>query len=277
MRCIWTKNGSDFMKKPETFNEYKSMVEKITKKRIEIMEEFYNRNINNMAEDIKKSDFYINLRDRLELINNTYKKNQKFELIEFNKTMKIDKKKFENMLKKCYRWDVLENDKWDLENIDWQDGYSWTHPLNCYLRMSDIIRTRITLRYIDRIDETLSAVLQTAVDYGLEILHEYVVEEDGYYGVHVDVKYLVKIIKEDWTEEEIQLNFEIQITTQIKDVVNEILHEYYEYNRLRKEKVEEWQWDYENINFLPSYLGHISHYIEGMLLYARDRIRVEME
>ncbi len=32
-----------------------------------------------------------------------------------------------------------------------------------------------------------------------------------------------------------------------------------------------WQWDYKCDEFLPNYLGHIIHYIEGMIMEVRDR------
>lgn len=32
-----------------------------------------------------------------------------------------------------------------------------------------------------------------------------------------------------------------------------------------------WQWDYESDEFIPNYLGHILHYIEGMIMEVRKR------
>ena len=84
------------------------------------------------------------------------------------------------------------------------------------------------------------------------------------------------ILNLDFLEETQDVTIEIQLTTQIKDVVNEVLHEYYEAARTTvRDPHKKWQWDHQSIDFLPNYLGHVSHYLEGMLLEARKRIRSE--
>ena len=51
------------------------------------------------------------------------------------------------------------------------------------------------------------------------------------------------------------------------------MHKYYEEKRgkvsLAVERV--WQWDYESDEFIPNYLGHRLHYVEGMIMDIRER------
>jgi len=66
---------------------------------------------------------------------------------------------------------------------------------------------------------------------------------------------------------------EIQVTTQIKDVIKGLLHKYYEVSRTtsRVPSIEEMSWNYRNEEFIATYLGHILHYVEGMIIEVRDR------
>jgi len=252
-------------------------MEDITEKTYTQWESNYKLNVDRISKDISESKFYASLRDKLVMINGEYKKNHRnIDLINFDKTIKIDKKNFNNLIEKCYRWDVLENEKWNDNTEEWQKTYEWCFPPYCYEKIPDLVRTRITVRYIDGVDIVINSVKEIAMLCGLEIKDDYFSEDSGYYAVHLDVKYPVTIITLDWDTKQILMNFEIQITTQIKEVVNEMLHEYYEYFRLNPIKDENWRWDWQYINFIPSYLGHISHYVEGMILQAREKIKVEL-
>jgi hypothetical protein len=68
---------------------------------------------------------------------------------------------------------------------------------------------------------------------------------------------------------------EIQITTQIKDIIKTLLHKYYETSRMANTRpsIEEIAWNYKNEEFIATYLGHILHYVEGMIIEVRDRER----
>jgi hypothetical protein len=78
--------------------------------------------------------------------------------------------------------------------------------------------------------------------------------------------------KENWDSERIPVALEIQVTTQLQDVIGKLLHKYYEDRRMQASQPElKWQWNYESDEFLTNYLGHILHYAEGMIMEARTR------
>lgn len=65
---------------------------------------------------------------------------------------------------------------------------------------------------------------------------------------------------------------EIQISTSVKEIIKKLLHIHYENRRLNNtDNGSLWQWDYKGDEFIASYLGHIIHYVEGMIVTLRDR------
>ena len=63
---------------------------------------------------------------------------------------------------------------------------------------------------------------------------------------------------------------EIQITTQVQELILNLLHKYYE-RRRNKIEPDNWQWDHASDEFATNYLGHILHYVEGMIVEVRER------
>jgi hypothetical protein len=58
----------------------------------------------------------------------------------------------------------------------------------------------------------------------------------------------------------------------LQEVLRKLLHKYYEEKRKREKREDiSWQWDYKSEEFAVNYLGHILHYIEGLILEVRDR------
>jgi hypothetical protein len=51
-----------------------------------------------------------------------------------------------------------------------------------------------------------------------------------------------------------------------------LLHKYYEDKRkgIREEDIK-WQWDYKSDELATNYLGHILHYVEGMIMEIREK------
>ncbi|MGB4697792.1 MAG: hypothetical protein WBH08_08095, partial [Methanothrix sp.] len=97
--------------------------------------------------------------------------------------------------------------------------------------------------------------------------------DEGYYALHMNIRqnYLVKEM--NWTEETKIISFEIQITTQLQDVIRRLLHEDYEEKRTERVADEKWQWNYKSEEFSTNYLGHILHYVEGMIMDVREKGR----
>lgn len=96
--------------------------------------------------------------------------------------------------------------------------------------------------------------------------------EEGYYAAHLGVKQELTLIDERYTPTSHLVNVEIQITTELQSLIKDLLHRYYEANRIKHNvQNSKWQWDYLCDEFNSNYLGHIVHYVEGKIVELRDK------
>ncbi len=181
-------------------------------------------------------------------------------------------KPFNSFLLKTYRKNVLENKNWPYEPPN-----GWLLPVNWYSKINDIIRTAFVVKYIDGV-EFLTNKLEKLCEQ-CTIFHEVNLEarEEGYYAAHLSILQKFEIPNIQWDTEIIDVTIEIQVTTQLQDVIRRLLHKYYEENRKRIGRDEKWQWNYKSDEFAANYLGHILHYVEGMIIEIRDKEKRELE
>jgi ppGpp synthetase/RelA/SpoT-type nucleotidyltranferase len=99
--------------------------------------------------------------------------------------------------------------------------------------------------------------------------------DEGYYAAHVYVNLSVQILTTNWATEGIEAKVELQITTQLQDVIRRMLHTHYEDRRMALQPDATWKWDHTSEEFATNYLGHILHYLEGMIVEIRDRPKKE--
>jgi len=102
-----------------------------------------------MKKTFEKSDFFEKLNDNLGNYNEEYLMDKGFKLFSINKPLKIDVKPFESMIHKCYRRDIINNPKWINEDFDWSRKKDWINPISCFETFTDILRTRVSVRYLD--------------------------------------------------------------------------------------------------------------------------------
>ena len=176
-----------------------------------------------------------------------------------------------SFLEKTFRKNIIQNKSWPKPPAN-----GWMFPTNCYSRVNDIIRTLITVKYLDGVDFIADKIKllsnQNKLDY--EIYLE--AREEGYYAAHQYVTKEFEIPKIDWDTEKIDFSIEIQITTQLQEIIRGLLHKYYGERRKRISKEDiKWQCDYKGDEFTANYLGHILHYVEGMIMEIRDKQKEE--
>ena len=183
-------------------------------------------------------------------------------------------KNWELFMSKVWRKNVVHNSNWNRENWhneDCQPKGGWITPDNWFEEIRDIVRTRIVVKYFDGVEFLLDKMLNHFRDYSCQCEPDWEAREEGYYAAHLNVKrdYDLPVGLEIQKK---GICVEIQVTTQMKDVITSLTHEYYERRRERLEPPDtKWQWDYKSDEFLPNYLGHILHYIEGAVMQIRNR------
>jgi hypothetical protein len=69
---------------------------------------------------------------------------------------------------------------------------------------------------------------------------------------------------------------EIQLTTQLQEVLRSLTHPFYEAERLlRNPDKGKWKWDFSSGRFKVGYLSHTLHLLESVILETRDKVRSE--
>lgn len=255
-----------------SLEDYKIFLEKNVKFGLPQLNRYYASVVYPMKNDFEKSTFVTQLNADIPKYNAEYLANTGYSLFSRTETTVIHVKPFDSMIEKCYRKDVVDNPKWKEAGFGFDSAHCWTNPLECFQTFSDILRTRISVRYLDGALFMLEKLKSLADSLGLERRHEYKSEEEGYYAVHFDLKYPFEIPSITFEPRKIESRIEIQINTEIQNVIVDLAHKYYEKRRMKLRSMDpKWQWDYECEEFVPNYLGHIIHYVEGMIMEVRKR------
>jgi hypothetical protein len=176
-------------------------------------------------------------------------------------------KPFDSFLLKTYRRNVVENGRWP----DSPDG-GWLLPTNWFGAINDLIRTYVVVKYLDGVKFLTSKIVDFGTKRKLAPRVDFEAREEGYYAAHVYLTRRFEIPKQNWDTEKVRISVEIQVTSQLQDVLTRLTHPYYEVRRARLQAPQEkWQWLYDSEEFVPNYLGHILHYVEGMIMEVRER------
>jgi hypothetical protein len=129
------------------------------------------------------------------------------------------------------------------------------------------------VKYLDGTRFLAEKVRSLCGQTGLEFKMFYEARDDGYYGVHLYARQNFEIPKLTWDTERVDLSVEMQVTTQLQEAIRRMLHKYYEGRRARLQEEVRWQWDYKSEEFGANYLGHILHYVEGMIMEIIEKQR----
>lgn len=180
--------------------------------------------------------------------------------------LKLKRKSYESVVNKTYRHNVVLNRKF----ADPPKG-NWITPENWFERLNDIVRGTIVCKYIDG-PRMLAEWLDTyAKQLGLESSYTSQQRDMGYYAYHFYVKIPIDMMTEDRREVNFNVTVEIQLTTQLQEIMYEITHRYYEHTRDNlPEDPHAWKWEVNSDRFRAGYLGHTLHLLEAIILDLRD-------
>jgi len=254
--------------KPQNIGEYQKWLKEKHETEISDRTRTYYESVTSKIKlDFERSVFWGQLVENLREFDNEYQLKTGYSLLisEFKPELYI--KTFDSFLLKTFRKNILENKRWP----DEPEG-GWILPGNWYSKINDIVRTLFGVKYLDGIEFMVEKVKSLCGQYSLSCDVHLEAKEEGYYAAHIYTKQEFEIPKVTWDTEIIKLSIEIQITTQLQEVIRKLLHKYYEDRRKRVEEEDiKWQWNYESDEFVTNYLGHILHYIEGMIMEIRER------
>ena len=209
-----------------------------------------------------------------------------FRLLEPEQPREIKCKSFNAAVNKAFRWNVLENAIWPdppekapssasgVEELDPDDVRLWFGPNNWLTDFPDIFRTRLVTTYFDGVRYLAGKVrelaeLTTTPPPNLRFMASL----DGYHAAHLWVNDRVETFDYDTGDIiPVQIRLEVQVTTAIQSSISDMLHRVYEEWRVAG-RPPNWEWDHESPAFSVNYLGSTLHYLEGMIVIARDKGR----
>lgn len=254
--------------KPKNINEYKKWLKDKHNTEISNRTKVYYESVTTkIQQTFEKSNFWVRLTEGLKKFASEYQLKTQYPLLLNLQKPKLDIKPFESFLLKTFRKNILENEHWPDEP---EDG--WILPNNWYSRINDIVRTLIKVKYLDGVEFMIDKIKNVCGQYGLPCDAFLRAREDGYYAAHLYTRQEFEIPRVTWNTKRVRVFIEIQITTQLQELIRQLLHKYYEEKRRRlKEKHKKWQWDYKSNEFVANYLGHILHYVEGMVMEIREK------
>lgn len=189
----------------------------------------------------------------------------------FNDEIKVElcTKPFTSFIEKTYRKNIILNKCWPDAPAE-----GWYLPLSCLENINDIVRTTIVVKYIDGVKFTINKLVNCCNSKSTQCKADYEARDEGCYAAHFYYYVDCSIPAQNWKTENITISFEVQVTTQLQEVIKVLLHKYYEGRRVSiAGPSDDWKWNYQSTEFATNYLGHILHYIEGMIVDVRDRNR----
>ncbi len=257
-------------RKPKNIDEYKLWLKNEHKIDIDRkIKEHYISVTLRIKQEFEKSKIWNDIINKLSEYSDEYYIKTGYPLLMPNFKPEILIKSFNPFLLKTFRKNVILNENWPKPP---QGG--WFLPNNWFSRINDIIRTLIVVKYLDGVEFIIEKIRRIADKNKKKCNYFFESTEDGYYAAHFYLNEKFEIPRIDWDTEIIDINIEIQITTQLQEVIRQLLHKYYEQKRLLVVSSGDeipWQWNYEKEEFLANYLGHILHYIEGMIMKIRKK------
>jgi len=256
--------------KPEDLNKYKEWLKKEHKIEITSLDKTYYESVSNkIKQEFEKSELWETLIGKLKTYNDEYYiKKDGYQLLTNRESVPtLNLKSYNSFFLKTYRKNVLDNSNWpNPPNV------GWILPDDWYLYINDIVRTELIVKYLDGVEFLIEKLDLLCKEFTSTCRPDYEAKEEGYYAVHVYTKQNVEIPMRDWRTKKIDVDIEIQITTQLQENIRKLIHKYYEVRRTRERQDDvKWQWDYHSDEFSANYLGHILHYMEGMIMEIREK------
>ncbi|EHZ2645678.1 hypothetical protein [Vibrio parahaemolyticus] len=228
----------------------------------------YQTNIKNAYNSVQEHPFFCKLPYAIQDWSSEYSDNFKSELFMDSGDPTLVTKPYDSSIDKLFRVNVLWN-----KNFPEKPPRNWVNFQNLFVKFNDLIRGTMVCRFIDGPEFVSNKLIELANEVGLTGRKYTQERDDGYYAYHVYIKFPVSLLDEDWNEKEAQIEVEIQVTTQLQEVLRAITHKFYEEKRINpKPEQSNWKWDFKSKKFKVGYLSHTLHLLESIILESRDDV-----
>lgn len=257
--------------KPKDIIEYKKWMK--DEQGFEINSKLENHFIsiaNKIRTDFERSTIWKSILDSMDEFNNEYLAKTGYQLFVSGFEPKLVTKSFDSFLEKSFRKNIVLNKRFPKEPYN-----GWVTPNNWIENTNDILRTFFVVKYLDGVEFLAEKIMTLFKQSGHNCSNSYEARDEGYYAVHLYSFYEFDIPGINWDTVKQSISIELQITTQLQEVIGKLTHQFYEGRRIKLDKEDKkWQWKYESEEFTANYLGHILHYVEGMIMDVRNKQKI---
>lgn len=215
---------------------------------------------------VQQHDFFDGLSEFLRGQQEVYRAKKNSDLFMGEVDVTLVQKSYESAVNKSFRHNVIWNYSWPGE----PEG-GWVTHKNWFAVLKDIIRGTVVCKYIDGPRHLAERLEERANSLGLSSYYSSKQRDEGYYAYHFYVKIPVELSDMRWKPTSVDLEVELQLTTQLQEVLYNITHRYYEHNRShRSADPSAWKWEVSSPRFRAGYLGHTLHLLEAIILELRE-------
>jgi hypothetical protein len=216
--------------------------------------------------DMRESPFWVELCSHLTDIDDAYYAKTGYKLFAATPAAELVLKPWESFLLKTYRKNVLGNEAWPEPPTK-----GWLLPDTWFSEVHDIVRGLLVVKYLDGVEWLIHNMRERSAASDVPLTVDMEARDEGYYAAHTYFTVNVDVPTSGWEAKATPLTAEVQVTTQLQETIRRLTHRYYEGRRVAEPSDEKWQWAYRGPEFVPNYLGHILHFVEGMIMEVRDR------
>jgi len=226
----------------------------------------YETNVGQGLSALQQTGFVRGLSDFLEGCDERYRAETSSRLRMTHGTVEFAAKPFDSVINKLFRLNVVWNRSYPKAPKD-----GWYTSKNMYARIDDLIRTTVVCKFLDGPEFLAEALTGYSVGLGLDVEARSLEREEGYYAFHVYPRFALQVVDETWSTTDTMVEVEIQITTQLQEVLRELTHRFYEEIRLQRVPDKKlWKWQSNDPRFRAGFLSHSLHMLEGLILELRN-------
>jgi hypothetical protein len=144
-------------------------------------------------------------------------------------------------------------------------------PAKLYEDIEDLLRTRLVCKYLDGPQFVCERLMQYCSTNGIDSHFRDLSTNSGYYAWHFYFRVPV-LLSLGGKVEQRSMFVEIQLTTQLAEVLAALTHDLYAANRMAGLETQDrsWIWDANSQRFRSAYLGHGLHLFEGVIQNLKD-------
>lgn len=232
----------------------------------------YEVNLRSCFNKVSEHDFFIGLQSQLEQWEREYQSLTNTGLLMASSPPELLLKPFESAVDKSFRVNILWNEKFPEP-----PRRGWATTANLHHYFNDLIRCSVTCRFIDGPDYVTRCLLAYAKELALERRRYSQERDEGYYAYHYYVSFPVRLLDTDWEEYDAEIEVEIQVTTQLQDVLRSLTHSFYRQDRVASDQdSSRWKWEFKSNRFRVGYLSHALHLLESVIVESRDELAEQL-